>query len=171
MSRLESFIRRMSAQRDILDSLPGRLAGVPGLVAEFGLGNARTYDHLRERFPERRIVVFESVVVDGIRPRPAPDDFVVGDIRDTAAAWPDGCAALVHSDIGSGDAATDATLQAWLPRLVARLLVPGGFAVSGCALLHPRLRPEPLPPGVAEGRYHVLRRVEMRRDEDPRAIG
>ncbi len=160
MSRLDSFIRRMSAQRDILDALPRRLVGVPGLVLEFGLGNARTYDHLRERFPERRVVVFESVVVEGVRPRPAPDDFVVGDIRDTAAAWPDGCAALVHSDIESGDAGADAGLQAWLPALVARLLAPGGFAVSGSALPDPRLRPEPLPPGVAEGRYHVLRRVQ-----------
>ena len=159
MSRLESFIRRMSAQRDILDRLPPRLAGVPGLVIEFGLGSARTYDHLRERFPERRIVVFESVFVDSVRPRPAPDDFVLGDLRDTAAAWPDGCAALVHSDIESGDSASDATLEAWLPRLVARLLVPGGFAVSGCALHDPHLEPEPLPPGIAEGRYHLLRRI------------
>lgn len=158
MSRLDSFIRRMSAQRDILDALPLRLAPVQGLVLEFGLGNARTYDHLRERFPERRIVVFESVVVEGVGPRPAPDDFVVGDLRDTAVAWPDGCAALVHSDIESGDPGEDATLGAWLPALVARLLVPGGFAVSGCPLPDPRLRPEPLPPGVAEGRYHVLMR-------------
>lgn len=159
MSRLDSFIRRMSAQRDILDALPPRLAPVPGLVLEFGLGSARTYDHLRERFPERRIVVFESVVVEGVKPRPAPDDFVLGDLRDTTAAWPDGCAALVHSDIESGDAGDDAALRAWLPELVARLLAPGGFAVSGCALPDPRLRPEPLPPGIAEGRYHVMLRV------------
>ncbi len=159
MSRLESFIRRMSAQRDILDALPPRLEAVPGLVLEFGLGNARTYDHLRQCFPARRIVVFESVVVEGVRPRPAPGDFVVGDLRDTAAAWPDGCAALVHSDIESGDAAEDVGLRAWLPALVARLLGPGGFAVSGSALPHPHLAPEPLPPGLAEGRYHVLRRI------------
>ena len=41
----------------------------------------------------------------------------------------------------------------------SRLLAPGGFAVSGSALPHPGLAPEPLPPGVAEGRYHVLRRI------------
>lgn len=158
MSRLDSFIRRMTAQRDILDSLPRRIDGVPGLVLEFGLGNARTYDHLRGLFPDRRIVVFESVLVESVRPRPAPDDFVLGDLRDTAAAWPEGCAALVHCDIESGDAERDAALQAWLPRLVARLLVPGGFVVSGCALPHPVLVAEPLPPGVAEGRYHVLKR-------------
>ena len=160
MSRLDSFIRRMSAQRDILDALPSRLDGLPGLVIEFGLGSARTYDHLRELLPDRRIVVFESVVVEGVKPRPAPEDFVVGHARDTAAAWPDGCAALVHADIESGDAGDDAGLQLWLPALVARLLAPGGFAVSSCALPDPGLRPEPLPPGVAEGRYHVVRRVQ-----------
>ena len=36
----------------------------------------------------------------------------------------------------------------------------GSFAVSGGALPHPDLAPEPLPPGIAEGRYHVLRRVQ-----------
>lgn len=159
MSRLDSFIRRMTAQRDILDGLPQRLEGVPGLVLEFGLGNARTYDHLLGLFPDRRIVVFESVPVDGVRPRPAPEDFVLGDLRDTAAAWPEACAALVHCDIETGDAAEDARLQEWLPGLVARLLVPGGFAVSGPALPDPKLLPEPLPPGVAEGRYNLLRRV------------
>ena len=160
MSRLDSFIRRMSAQRDILDALPHRLDGVPGLVLEFGLGSARTYDHLRERFPGRRIVVFESVVVDSVRPRPAPGDFVLGDVRDTAALWPEGCAALVHSDIETGDAAGDLEMQGWLPGLIARLLAPGGFAVSGSALPHPDLAPEMLPPGIAEGRYHVLRRAQ-----------
>ena len=159
MSRLDSFIRRMQAQRDILNALPRRLDGVPGLVLEFGLGSARTYDHLRGLLPDRRIVVFESVVVEGVRPRPAPEDFVVGHVRDTAAAWPGGCAALVHADIETGDEAGDAELLTWLPALAARLLVPGGYAVSGGALPHPDLAPEPLPPGVAEGRYHVLRRV------------
>lgn len=159
MSRLDSFIRRMTAQRDILDDVARHLGGVPGAVLEFGLGNARTYDHLRQLFPERRIVVFESVVVEGVAPRPAPRDFVVGDVRDTAALWPDGSAALVHADIETGDAALDAALAVWLPGLVARLLVPGGRAVSGCALPDARLAPQPLPPGVAEGRYHAVLRV------------
>ena len=56
MSRLDSFIRRMSAQRDILNDLGPKLAAVPGLVFEFGLGSGRTYDHLREVLPGRRIV-------------------------------------------------------------------------------------------------------------------
>lgn len=159
MSRLESFIRRMSAQRDVLDDLATRLDGVPGPILEFGFGNGRTYDHLRERFPGRRVLVFESVVVDDLPARPPPEDFVVGDLRETASRFPDGCAALIHADIETGLAEVDAGLAAWLPALVARLLIAGGYAASGAPLADPRLVPHPLPPGVAAGRYHAVRRI------------
>ncbi len=159
MSRLESFIRRMSAQRDILDDLAGLLDGVPGPVLEFGFGNGRTYDHLRQALPGRRIIVFECVVVPDLPLLPPPEDLVVGDLRETAARFPDGFAALIHADIESGNAAVDAGLAGWLPGLVARLLAPGGFAASGAPLGDPRLAPHPLPPGVAPGRYHAVRRL------------
>ncbi|RYB01702.1 class I SAM-dependent methyltransferase [Lichenibacterium ramalinae] len=159
MSRLESFIRRMSAQRDILDDLAGRLDAVPGPILEIGFGNGRTYDHLRQRFPGRRILVFESVVVPDLPFLPPPEDLLVGDVRDTARHLPDAGAALVHADIESGLADRDDGLGHWLPALVARLLAPGGFAASGCPLPHPRLAPHPLPPGVPAGRYFVARRL------------
>lgn len=159
MSRLDSFIRRMSAQRDVLNDLATRLDGVPGPILEFGLGSGRTYDHLRERFPDRRIIVFESVVLNNPLSRPTPDDLRLGDIRVTTATLPDGCAALVHADIETGIAAEDAALAGWLPALAARLLGPGGYAASGAPLADPRLVPHPLPPGVAPGRYHVARRA------------
>ncbi len=158
MSRLESFIRRMTAQRDILDDLVTRLADVPGPILEFGFGNGRTYDHLRRRFPGRRVIVFESVVVPDLPLLPPAEDFVVGDIRETATGVPDGAAALIHADLESGRAEGDARLESWLPALVARLLAPGGFAASGSPLEDRRLAPLPLPPGIAPGRYHVVRR-------------
>ena len=158
MSRLDSVIRRLVAQRDILNDLATRLDGIPGLVLEFGLGNGRTFDHLRQHLPDRRIVVFECVVVEGVLSRPAPENLVIGDIRKTASRFDDGCAALIHIDIESGVAAEDAQFAAWLPGLVARLLVPNGYAASGPALLDPGLAPVALPAGIAEGRYHVVRR-------------
>ena len=158
MSRLDSFIRRMSAQRDILDDLATGLDGVPGPILEFGLGSGRTYDHLRQRFPARRIVVFECVVNLDALSRPAPDDLVTGDVRETASRFPDGCAALIHADIETGVAECDAGLAAWLPSLVARLLTPGGYAASGAPLVHPHLTALPPPSGVPEGRYHLVRR-------------
>lgn len=148
----------MSAQRDVLNDLVPKLAAVPGLVFEFGLGSGRTYDHLREVLPGRRIVVFESVVAANPVVRLCADDLMVGDIRETASRFPDGSAALVHVDIETGVAAIDAELASWLPGLVARLLVPGGYGASGAALQDPRLVPCPLPPGVPAGRYHLVRR-------------
>ena len=52
MSRLDSFIRRMTAQRDILNQIATQsLLPESGDVLELGLGNGRTYSHLREVFP------------------------------------------------------------------------------------------------------------------------
>ena len=48
MSRLDSFIARMQAQRDCLNFLKPAVDAVPGPLLEVGLGNGRTYDHLRE---------------------------------------------------------------------------------------------------------------------------
>lgn len=158
MSRLESFIRRMTAQRDIIDDLAGRIDAVPGPILEIGFGNGRTYDHLRQRFPGRRILVFEAVVVPDLPFLPPPEDLLVGDVRDTAARLPDGSAALIHADVESGHRDRDGGLDRWLPALVARLLAPGGYAASGSPLADPRLDPHPLPPGIAPGRYFAARR-------------
>ena len=159
MSRLESFIRRMSAQRDVIDDLAGRIDAVPGPIFEIGFGNGRTYDHLRQRFPGRRILVFESVVVPDLPFLPPPEDLLVGDVRATASRLPDAAAALIHVDIESGHMDRDGGLCAWLPALVARLLAPGGYAASGSPLPDPRLAPHPLPAGVQPGRYFVARRL------------
>lgn len=58
MSRLDSFIARMQAQRDALNFLKPMVDVVAGPILEVGLGNGRTYDHLRELFPARDIYVF-----------------------------------------------------------------------------------------------------------------
>ena len=159
MSRLDSFIRRMSAQRDVLNDLTSRMDGIAGAIFEFGLGSGRTYDHLREIFPDRRIIVFESVTKDMPLQRVAAEDLLIGDIRSTTSPMLDGCAALIHSDIETGVAERDAELAAWLPELIARLLVPGGYVVSSSKLLDRHLIPCPLPRGIHEDRYHVLRRL------------
>ena len=55
MSRLDSFIRRLVAQRACLDHAAQLIGGLDGAVLELGLGNGRTYDHLRSLFPGREI--------------------------------------------------------------------------------------------------------------------
>ncbi len=62
MSRLDSFIARMQAQRDCLNFLKPSVDGLGGPILEVGLGNGRTYDHLRDLFPGRDIYVFERQV-------------------------------------------------------------------------------------------------------------
>ena len=62
MSRLDSFIRRLEAQRACLDRAAALVAGLAGPVLELGLGNGRTYDHLRALLPGRDIFVFERAV-------------------------------------------------------------------------------------------------------------
>ena len=62
MSRLDSFIRRLEAQRDCLDLAALLVRELEGEVLELGLGNGRTYDHLRQLFPNRKIYVCERRV-------------------------------------------------------------------------------------------------------------
>ena len=158
MSRLDSFIRRLQAQRDLLNDLarPGALP--PGPIMELGLGNGRTYHHLREMFPDRRVVAFDRALAAHEASIPPEDDLVLGEIEETARGFVGCAAALVHADIGTGFEDRDAVGLAWLPALVVGLLAPGGIAMSGVKLPHPELAPLPLPDSVPPGRYHLYRR-------------
>jgi S-adenosyl-L-methionine methyltransferase len=158
MSRLDSFIRRLTAQRDILDAIIGLVGKVEGPVLEFGLGNGRTYDHLREHFPGRRIVAFDWEVRSYSASTPPAGDMVTGNIRDTGQAFLGIDAALAHADIGTGHDEIDAVTLTWLPQLMAGVLVHHGIAVSGLPLDHPDLSPLALPEGIKEGRYFLYRR-------------
>ena len=46
-------IRRLEAQRACLASAAEIVENLPGPFLELGLGNGRTYDHLRELAPDR----------------------------------------------------------------------------------------------------------------------
>ncbi len=157
MSRLESVIRRLTAQRDILDSVCRRVDALPGPMIELGLGNGRTFDHLRERLPGRRIIAFDRVLGAHAASTPPADDLVLGEIHETAPAFAGIGAALVHADIGTGYEDRDAVTLTWLPNLVASLLGADAIAVSGLPLDHPRLKPLPLPEGVPPDRYYLYR--------------
>src|SRR5262245_52435895 len=140
MSRLDSFIGRVIAQRELLNHIVSDVAAMEGPIIELGLGNGRTYDHLRERFPGRRIIVFDRALGAHKSSTPEAGSFVVGEIRETAAAFHGIEAALVHADIGTGYDDRDAVTLTWLPRLIAGLLRPGGFAASGLPLDNTELR-------------------------------
>ena len=162
MSRLDSFIRRLEAQRACLDHAARLVAGLDGAVLELGLGNGRTYDHLRELFPERDIYVCEKKVAAHPDCVPPPERLILGDMRETllaAHARLGGRVALAHLDAGTGDAAANRALAAELMPLVAPLLCAGGILVSDPPFDRADLEPMAVPDGIAPGRYHLYRRV------------
>lgn len=161
MSRLDSFIRRLEAQRRMLDWAASVIAGRAGLVLELGLGNGRTYDHLREILPERDIHVFERDVSPNPASMPPTDRLVVGDMAQTLPAFAarhGRSAALVHVDVTTGVPERDRLLFAWLPEHVVTLAAPEALVLSGCQLDHPSLVAIALPEGVPPGRYFAYRR-------------
>jgi hypothetical protein len=158
MSRLESFIRRLTAQRDILDMICNEMTLPDGPVIELGLGNGRTYDHLREKLPGRRIIAFDRACAANLYSMPPEDDLVLGEISETARPFIGIKAALVHADIGSGYDDLDELNLRWLPQLTVDLLQPSGIAASGVLLNHPNLRPLAIPASVPSDRYFLYRR-------------
>jgi S-adenosyl-L-methionine methyltransferase len=163
VTRLDSAIRRLMAQRALLDWAAADVAQRPGLILELGLGNGRTYDHLRDRLPGREIYVFERA--PAAHPDSIPPDgyLIVGDIFETLPEFRrrfgSGCAALVHADLGTGDEADNRRLAAQLGPVAAPLLCPGGlllgdraFPMEGCAEISATA-------GAAAGRYFVYRRL------------
>ncbi len=163
MSRLDVNIARLLAQRACLDALAADIADVPGPVVELGLGNGRTFDHLREKLPDREIFVFERQPAPHPDCWPEPGHLIEGDFVDTlpeARARLPGPAALVHADVGTADPDRNARLARWLAGVVPAFVRPGGVVGCDQALDDPRLAPRPLPAEVAPGLYHLYRRVD-----------
>ena len=156
MSRLDSFLRRLTAQHACLADAARRVAAVPGPVFELGLGTGRSYDHLRHLFPDRDIFVFEHKISEDAAGMVPMSRLVVGDMRETLGTVRiAGPAALVHADIGSGDDSVDAVLAACLGDILPGLMANGGVVLAD-RLLPGALEPLPLPEDVAPGRYFMF---------------
>ena len=158
MSRLDAFIKRVTAQRACLNEIARRLAGRPGPILELGLGNGRTYDHLRELFPERDIFVFDREIAAHPSCIPPADLTVLGDFRDTLASALGrigGRAVLAHGDFGSGDPERTAALARFLGPALDPLMAPGGYVVSDQPMTVARWRALELPASVEPGRYFI----------------
>ena len=159
MSRLDSFIRRLEAQRSCLGCAQERSSHIPGVVLEFGLGNGRSFDHLREICPGREIYVFDRQMAAHPDCIPAPNHLFLGDF---AATLPQAigrlgeqAAALIHVDLGSGDARASRALAAGLAPAITRLMAPGAVLISDQPMPDATLTPLDLPAGVKPGRYFM----------------
>jgi hypothetical protein len=161
MSRLDSFIRRLKAQRAALNYAFGLIANVPGPVVELGLGNGRSYDHLRENIKNRRIFVFERKV--GAHPDciPPDRDLILGEVTDNLPrivqliGQP---AALLHSDLGSGDKPATKKLYEQIAPGLRAAVAKGGILVSDQPVETAGLESLTVPDMVPH-RYFVYRAV------------
>jgi len=165
VSRLDSFIRRLEAQRACLDLAARVIAELDGVVLELGLGNGRTYDHLRQLFPDRKIYVCERRLAPHPDCTPPAELLLLGDMRDTlqtARKLLERRVALAHLDPATGESAASQALAAEVAPLIIPLLRPGGVLVSEPAIARDELSHLPLPESVAPGRYNLYRYVNCR---------
>ncbi|WP_323775884.1 class I SAM-dependent methyltransferase [Leisingera sp.] len=157
MSRLDSMLRRLTAQRDGLNWAAGQISPLQGDVLDMGLGNGRTYDHLRETLSLRRIWVIDRLLQCHPSCVPPEQDFLQGEAKPmlerlTAEGR---SIALAHYDFGFGIKEKDVAEAAILSPVIAQVMVPGGIIVSG----QPLIGFEELdgPDGIPPGRYMFYR--------------
>ena len=157
MSRLDSMLRRLTAQRDGLNWAASAIAEVKGDVLDHGLGNGRTYDHLRVVLLDRRVWVIDRVLQCHPSCVPPEENFLQGEAEPMLARLSqDGHQlALAHYDLGFGVKEKDVAEAAKLSPALARVMAPGGIVISGQPLVG--LTEIDGPAGIPEGRYMFYR--------------
>lgn len=161
MSRLDVFINRMVSQRVCLDFAIDTTRGMTGPVFELGLGNGRTFDHLRERMPERDIYVFERKVESNPASTPDKEMTILGDVMETlpqAVARFGATAQLIHADLGGHNLDKNVAFARKVSPLIEALLAVGGHMVSSDRMYFDALSEQPLPAGAVEGRCFIYRK-------------
>ncbi len=161
MSRLDLFIDRMVSQRACLNHAAEMVAAQEGPVFELGLGNGRTYHHMREIMPERDIFVFERAVASHPDSTPPEDRVLLGDVFDTLPAalsrfGP--TAVLIHADLGGHNAQKNDIFAREVSPLIEPLLAPGGLMVSSDRMYFDGLAEIALPPEAVPGRCFIYQR-------------
>ncbi|MEX0368571.1 MAG: class I SAM-dependent methyltransferase [Ruegeria sp.] len=160
-SRLDLFIDRMVSQRACLDFAIAETASMPGPVFELGLGNGRTYHHMRNRVAGRDIHVFERAVASHPDSTPPDDMLILGDVRETLPASLERfgpVASLIHADLGGHNREKNDAFARFVSPLIEPLLAPGGLMVSSDRMYFETLTELPLPEGAVEGRCFIYRR-------------
>ncbi len=133
MSRLDSVIRRLQAQRSCINFAATKINHKDGIILELGLGNGRTYDHLRGILPNHKIYVFERQVNAHLDCIPDDEYLFLGNIEDTIAKAVKKLgksAIMLHTDIGTGDPICNRKLAKWLSKALPPLLQSGAIIIS-----------------------------------------
>ena len=159
MSRLDIFIDRMVSQRACIDHAAALTQTLTGPVFELGLGNGRTFHHIRETMPNRDI--FERAVASNPDSTPEDHQLILGDVHETLPAalnrfGPN--AALIHADLGGHNLAKNDAFARVLSPLIEPLLAGGGVMVSSDRMYFDNLIEIALPPEAVAGRCFMYRR-------------
>lgn len=161
MSRLDLFIDRMVSQRACLDFAIDDTAAMSGPVFELGLGNGRTFHHLRERISGRDIFVFERAVASHPDSTPAEKFTILGDVRETLPQTLEKMgpvASLIHADLGGHNRAKNDAFARMISPLVEPLLAVGGLMVASDRMYFEGLTEVALPEGAVKERCFIYRR-------------
>lgn len=162
MSRLDVFINRMVSQRACLNHAAKLTADLDGPVFELGLGNGRTYHHMKEILAGRDIFVFERAVASHPDSTPPDEMLMLGDVHDTLPAALERfgpTASLIHADLGGHNLAKNDAFARAVSPLVEPLLAPGGHMVSSDRMYFDTLQQVALPEDAIEGRCFIYRKA------------
>ncbi|CUH75818.1 S-adenosyl-L-methionine methyltransferase [Tritonibacter multivorans] len=161
VTRLDLFIDRMVSQRACIDFAIAETDAMDGPVFELGLGNGRTFHHMRERITGRDVYVFDRSVEAHPDSIPADHLTVLGDVQETLPQALDrfgATASLIHADLGGHNLEKNDAFARLISPLVEPLLAPGGIMVSSDRMYFDALDEMPLPAGAVKGRCFVYRR-------------
>ncbi|MDF1715921.1 MAG: class I SAM-dependent methyltransferase [Antarcticimicrobium sp.] len=161
MSRLDVFIDRMVSQRACLDHAIAETAALPGAVFELGLGNGRTYHHMREKIAGRDIYVFERAIASHPDSTPEEAFTILGDVMETLPQTLERfgpTASLIHADLGGHNLAKNDAFARRVSPLIEPLLAKGGLMVSSDRMYFDALEEMPLPAGAVPGRCFIYRK-------------
>lgn len=154
MSRLDSVIRRLTAQRDCLGWAVEHAPDGP--VLDIGLGNGRTYHHLREIAPERDVWSIDRAMKAHPSSIPPPEFYLEGEAVQMIEALAErigNSIALVHYDLGIGVPEEDRPLADAVGTVLSQVLAPKGFIVTNARF--EGYQTLSTPEGVPEGRYFI----------------
>ncbi|MCP5071850.1 MAG: hypothetical protein GY947_00960 [Rhodobacteraceae bacterium] len=137
MSRLDSMLRRFTAQRDGLNWAAEQIGSLSGDALDMGLGNGRTYDHMREVLSDRRIWVMDRILQCHHSCVPPDEDFLQGEAEDSLNKLHEMGVKIVlaHYDFGFGVKEKDVAEAAKLSPMIDKVMVKGGVIVSGQPLV------------------------------------
>lgn len=160
-SRLDLFIDRMVSQRACLDFAIAETSEMDGPVFELGLGNGRTYHHMRNRIRGRDIHVFERAVASHPDSTPPEEMTILGDVIETLPATlarMGDVASLIHADLGGHNREKNDLFARKISPLVEPMLAPGGMMVSSDRMYFADLVELDLPEGAVPERCFVYQR-------------